>query len=428
MRNIKQIIKNEYVWSVLTKVFFVLFSLINQVLLARYLGASLKGNVSYSQNLILMLETTLSFGLYSIYPLYRKRSANYSKTELDVFVSGTIVLYSFLLIFAGMCCFCGIINGIYRGVIIIAVLMAYADVQSITFLVEKPNKRNGIVLFSAVIELCIYIFVYIFISPSYFVGLILLFAMEIARGIVFTILLHPRLIISSNTIKVLFSNIKLGFFPMIALLLANLNYKLDIIMLSNCESVVACDVGIYSIAISIAEKTFLIPDSLKDILNSKLAKGADRTEVIRITRYGIWLAFFSAIGIIICCPIAIIFFGYEYYGAIPLIRLTVIFTVFMVLFKMLSTYNITNNKQIINTVFLTISVIVNFVLNYLMIPIYGAWGAGIATSFGFFSCGTMFAVYFCITEKENIYRFFVFDKSDISIIKKLVQRTIKKES
>lgn len=422
MRSIKQVLRNEYVWSVVTKLFVVLFSLINQVLLARYLGASLKGNVSYSQNLILMLETILSFGLYSIYPLYRKSSANYSKIELDVFVSGTIIFYLFLLTIAVVCCVSGVVNGIYRGVYIIAVLMAFADVQSITFLVERPNKRNGIVLLTATIELCIYFLVYTFISPNYWVGLILLFAIEITRGIIFTILLHPRLFISINTIKVLCRNLRVGFLPMVAILLANLNYKLDIIMLSNCETVIASDVGIYSIAISIAEKTFLIPDSLKDILNSKLGKGADKNEVIRITRYAIWLAFLCAIGIIICCPIVILLFGSEYYGAVSLIRLTVLFTVFMVLFKMLSTYNIVNKKQTVNTVILILSVLINYILNYLLIPLFGALGAGIATSIGFFVCGILFAVYFCVTEKERITRFIAFDKNDIFVLKTLLYK------
>lgn len=427
MKILKKIIKNEYIWSMFTKIIVVMFSLIEQIVLARYLGPALKGQVSYSQNVILVLEIVFSFGLYSIYPLYRNKRDNYSKSDRNVFVNGAIFIYGIMIIGNTVLVGIKLISGIYIGIIYISILMAFSDVQSYTFLVECPNRRNSIVLITSFFEMILYIFICLLLPPSYKVGLALLFLGEICRGTIYTTLLNPKLELSMKVLKVLFDNMKIGFLPMIALLLTSLNYKLDVIMLSNCKEVSVSDVGIYSIAIAIAEKTFLIPDSLKDILTSKLAKGKTKKEVVKITKYGFWLAFIGALGVIIVCkPVVKIFFGSAYVAAVPLIRVTVFFTTFMVLFKMFAAYNIVREKQTINTVFLIISVLLNFVLNTILIPLYGTLGAAIATSIVYVICGLMFAVYFCKTEHVNIYHLFLLNREEFNNITKNIINNVRK--
>ena len=64
---------------------------------------------------------------------------------------------------------------------------------------------------------------------------------------------------------------KIGFFPMLALLMTTLNYRIDVLILKSYPQITSSQLGVYSIGISLADKIVLIPDTLKGILASKLS-------------------------------------------------------------------------------------------------------------------------------------------------------------
>ena len=404
---------NEYVFSMFTKVIVVIISLIQQILIARFLGASIKGEVSYIQNLIGVISIIVAMGLHHAYPVFRKDEA-FSKSKQNYFLSGVLIIQGFYTIVAAAFLIFPFVNLGIRIAVFLSGFVGYGNIVGYVYLIEKPNNRNADVLLFSVLDIVLYILIIFTVKPNVLIGIFLLYCVEIIKCVYFSFKLKFHLVLSKETLVVLKKQLVIGFFPMLSLLLTSLNYKLDIIMLKNAQNITTVDVGVYSVAIAIAEKALLLPDALKEILISKLSKGSSYKEVVRINRIAIFLTLITACCISVFCePVVNILFGIEYSGAVSLIRITTFGTAFMVIFKTVGSYNITQNKQVINLVFLVFSVATNLICNILLIPIYGTNGAAYATIGGFLVCGVMFSVYFCKTEHVNPIDFFVLKISDV---------------
>ena len=68
-----KLIKNEYVFSIISRVFSVLISLVQSVIVARYLGASLQGVNSYITSITNIGAIVITFGMHQAYPYFRKK-------------------------------------------------------------------------------------------------------------------------------------------------------------------------------------------------------------------------------------------------------------------------------------------------------------------------------------------------------------------
>ena len=97
----------------------------------------------------------------------------------------------------------------------------------------------------------------------------------------------------------------------------------------------------------------------------------------------------------------------------------------MVFFKMIAQYNVVNKKQIINVIMLSVSVLVNIVLNILLIPKYGIIGAAIASIIGYFICAIVFVVYFSKVSSIPIREIVFLTKDDLTLIKNVVNKNRK---
>lgn len=309
---------------------------------------------------------------------------------------------------------------------VLIVVTGYSTIVGHVLLIEKPNIRNRIFMFSHICETLFVIVLFIFTKANLLLAVIAYLFADVFKIIGFI----PRIGFKIDH-HYHFSDLKelyaYGFFPMIALLLTTLNYKIDIIMLKNYSFISLSDVGIYSIGYAIANKTLLIPDSLKVILISKLAKGKDYNEVARIMRISFAVCLLMALFIIILGkPFLYYLYGSEYAGAYSVICISVSGTVFMTFFKMISQYNIMNRKQVLNAGMLAISIIVNIVLNVLLVPLFGIDGAAFATAIGYFVCSMVFIRYFCNATNTKIRDVFFIQKKDISSIVNAVKEQIGK--
>ena len=70
--NIKEVLKNEYVFSIITRVLSIFLSLAHSILIARFLGAELKGEMSYVSSVASVCCIVVSFGMHQAYPYLRK--------------------------------------------------------------------------------------------------------------------------------------------------------------------------------------------------------------------------------------------------------------------------------------------------------------------------------------------------------------------
>ncbi|NKE36548.1 oligosaccharide flippase family protein [Natronococcus sp. JC468] len=178
----------------------------------------------------------------------------------------------------------------------------------------------------------------------------------------------------------------------LVLLLTTL-YKVDIILLNPIAG--STETGYYRAALTIAEFLWFIPMALQMTLlqstsefwsNGQIGKVNNISS--RITRYTILLVSLLSIGIAILSKSFIpLYFGEEFSDAVlPLLILIPGAFFFSILRPMLSIGQASGNLRplVIST---TIAALLNIVLNLLLIPKYGMYGAATATSLSY---GSMF--------------------------------------
>ena len=91
-------------------------------------------------------------------------------------------------------------------------------------------------------------------------------------------------------------------------------------------------------------------------------------------------------------------------------------TALMVVFKMISQWNVVAGRQIINALMLSISIIINVFLNLILIPRYNIYGAAIASVLGYLTCAILFLLYFSRKTKIPIKNIIWVNYNDFSLL------------
>lgn len=417
MGSIKKIIKNEYVYSILTKFFTVLIGLLQSVLIARYLGAALQGSSSYISSITSIGAIVITFGLHQAYPYFRKK---YGKDAIyRDFISIIMLLYTIYFIISVLLALFVFKSVELKAASILIPIYGYDRVVSYISLIENPNKRNSWWTIISIIDVLFVIILFFFVPNSIISAISILLFAETVKSIVYTVILCVRPKYHKGLFKLTFELFKLGFFPMLALLMTTLNYKIDILMLKSFDFITKSQIGIYSIGMTYADKVVVIPDTLKGVLVSKLSKGADEHEVAKVSRLCFWssaiICFFL---IVLGEPFINILYGSDYKGAYDVLVICAVGSIFIGYFKLIAQYNIVNKKQIRNVVLLSASIVINAILNLILIPKYQLSGAAFASGVGYFLSGMIFIIWFSVKNNIKLSEMFLIQKNDISALKK----------
>ena len=418
---VKRIVRNEYVYSVITKVITILIGMAQTVLISRYLGADLKGVNAYIHSIAVVGSIIITFGMHEAYPYFRKK---YGKDAVyQDYASLIMILYAGFLA-------AGILLAVFipvsieiRAVFVLIPLLGYSRIVSYVVLIENPNRRNTWWTIISVLDILYVVFLWIFIRRSVFWGITILVFADLLKSVVFTLQLKVRPVISRKLLPLLSELIRYGFFPMIAMLMTVLNYRIDTIMLHQYHHITDGMIGIYSLGISLSDKIVLIPDTLKGVLASRLAKGAENEEVAKAARLGLWASLaVCAVVAVLGQPVLSLLFGAEYDGAYSVVLITAAGVLAVVCFKMIAQYNIVHKKQRVNVLLLSIAVIVDVILNLAFIPRWGINGAAMATSIGNIACGIAFLVYFRRETGIPLSRMLWIQSADLRMIRNLLHR------
>lgn len=421
MNSLNRLIKNEYIYSIITRFFVIFISLIQSIIIARYFGAALKGTSAYISSIASIGSIIITFGMHQAYPYFRKKYEN--NKILENYINLTYFLY-----LAYFCC--AIALGVFviksielKAVTIMIPIFGYSTVVGYVCLIEKPNIRNRWWTIIAIFECLLTIILWVTTTGSLFWVIFILIFADAIKALIYSIELGVKPKLPKGLMPLLKEVFAYGFFPMVALLLTMLNYRIDILMLKQFSFITSAQIGVYSIGISFAEKIVLIPDTLGGILASKLAKGADQMEVVRISRICFWASFGMCIVFLLLGGWAIPFiYGKEYAGAFSVVVYSAIGSLSIGYFKLISQYNIINRKQIRNVLMLSVAIIVDIVGNLIFVPIWGINGAAFATGLGNFVCGVVFAVWF--TKHVNVQPSLMIipQKSDFLLIKSYLRK------
>lgn len=396
-KKIKSIIKNPYIFSVITKIIVVLVGFFFTVFQSRFLGAEIKGQVATVNSITSIAAIVLSLGIYQAYPYYKRTT---EKDVLPIFLKLMLILLGAYLTVVAVLLVVFDFSEKYALALIISPLLAFDTGISYITLVEEPNRKNSFDVVVCVAELVLVIALWIFAKPSFILGVFVITIKDVVKAFVFAFWWRKRTFVPCDPLKEWIPKLlKFGMFPMISLLMSTLNYRVDVLMLDG--QVADAAIGVYSIGVLLAERIWMLPDAMKGVLVSNITKGKGTDEVAYIIRVCNTICLgVAALIIILGKPFINLLFGREFSGAyqITLIMLLGVFP--MIYYKMIGSFNNAHGRQVINFIFLSISVVGNIISNYLLIPVWGIYGAGMASVISYSLCSIMFIVYFC--RKDNI--------------------------
>ena len=212
-----------------------------------------------------------------------------------------------------------------------------------------------------------------------------------------------------------------GIISMLMLLMMSFNYNIDIIILKQLSS--SYSVGLYSIAVNLANMLWLIPDAFKDVLFNKTSKNDSINEIVLSTKLNLYLNIIITIGFIILGKQFINFmYGKEFIEAYNSTVILFIGCMVMIIYKLIHPLYIALGKQTLIFNILLASVFINIILNYILIPKFDIIGAAIASVCSYTICGIVFLIIFCKQYNVQISRFFVFNNDEINMFKTLLRR------
>lgn len=425
-KKLGKVLKNEYVFSILTKFISFTIGIVQSILVARYLGSELKGINAYISSIASVGSIIVTFGMHQAYPYFRKK---YGKEAVfQDFASLIMFLYSGLLIIAAALAIFLPVSLELKAVFILIPLLGYSRIVGYLTLVEAPNVRNAWWTVISIIEIVYVALLWIFIERNIYWGISILLFADVLKCIIYTVLLRVRPRWSKNIPKLFSELLKYGFFPMLALLMTTLNYRIDVMMLRQYDSITNAMVGVYSLGISLSDKIVLIPDTLKGVLVSKLTKGAEHDEVAKVCRLGFWTSLVLCLLIFaLGKPVIHLLYGAEYDGAYSVVLITAAGILAVIFFKLIAQYNIVNKKQKLNVLLLSVAIVVDVVLNLIFIPLWGIQGAAFATSVGNLACGITFVLYFSRISGIPVSKMILIQKEDIRYVKSFFKKTKKEK-
>ena len=419
LKKFKKFIKNPYIFSVISKVFGVAVGLLFIIFQARYLGPEIRGQVATVNSMTSVTSIIFGLGIYHSYPYFRRNSKNdimpiYMKISLFLLIAYTVI--SFAIVFSFR------LLEKYIAVLVITPLLVYDGIVSYITLIEVPNKRSATDIVVNLSELVLLIILWVVSPPSFIIGVFIITVKAIVKAILFTFWWRKRIFVQSESIQVWMPKlIQFGFFPMLSLLMTTLNYRIDILMLNGRVEDAA--IGIYSVGIQLAEGIWLIPDAIKGVMVSNIAKGKDVRETAYVIRICNSACILIVLGIVVLGkPFINLVFGSEYEGAYQITLILLIGVFSMIYYKMIGAYNIAMGRQRINFILLSIGVCSNVIINLFLIPILGIYGAGIASVISYSICSLLFIIYFIHTTNISISDMLFINGSDYKKLKTMMKK------
>lgn len=414
--NLKKQIRNPYVFSILTRIMMVLAAFLFTVIQSRFLGPELKGQVAVVNSYTGITSILFEFGIHQAYPYFKKNTDRDIQPVflrialLQLLINAAVSVLAILLLHQSL-------PAKYVAVLIINPFMVYNRVIAYISLVEMPNRKNLIESLTYVAELLLVIVLWCCAPASFAIGVAVIAFKDVVMSIVYTIQWRNKLFAAGDSVKNwVLKVLKFGFFPMLSVLMTTLNYRVDVIMLEG--KVTDAAIGVYSIGVSLAERVWLIPDAMKGVLVSNVAKGKGPEEVASVIRICNTVCLCLILGLVALGEIFItLVFGAEYAGAYQVTLILLIGAVFMVYYKMIAAYNIVLGKQRISFLFLFISVVGNVLANWILIPKMGIYGAGFASVISYSICSLLFIVYFIRMTKIPLSQMLILSASDFKKIK-----------
>ncbi|USK49598.1 MULTISPECIES: flippase [Bacillaceae] len=419
----------------------ILLGLLASIIIARSLGP--EGNGLYQ--LIVLLPTTLmtllnlGVGTSSVYYVGQKKYDIKDIIKTNTASGAVLSLVAVIIGLIGVMFFSdkffeGVPPNYLYFILLIMPLLMLNDFYLVIFQgVQDFKSFNSLALLrqlAALITLVLFIFV---LKIGLFGTVIAFIAGVVTQFIVTLILLNKNLktnLFSGSFSKAYFKeSFSFGFKAHFSNVLSFINYRADIYLISMFLNPAA--VGLYGVAVSIAERLWIVSQSISSVLYPAISSSSDVDSKNKLTSViSRNVLFFSIIaGIVFYFASDLIFrllFGEAYADSSDILKMLLPGIILFSVDRILSNDLAGRGKPELNMYTSIFTVASNIILNILLIPKIGIAGAAVSTSVTY-SLSTLVKMILFKRETGVSYsKMVLLQKEDLILFKRLINKAVKR--
>lgn len=219
--------------------------------------------------------------------------------------------------------------------------------------------------------------------------------------------------------------LSLGLVYAIALLIINLNYRIDVILLDNLSS--AFETGIYSKGVSVTEYLWQIPMLLSTVVFARSAVSKDdkgfSLKVAQLLRLSFLVIGCGALVLFVFSKfIIILMYGEAFVNSVLVLNILLPGVVLLTIFKVINMDLSGKGKPWVSLKAMIPALIINIILNVVLIPEYGASGAAIASTISYSMAAMLFIVFYSIETKIPVKTLLSYKRSDFQPIVQIFKK------
>lgn len=252
---------------------------------------------------------------------------------------------------------------------------------------------------------------------------------------IFVVLIYKNKLLQSLSFNfnwlIIKNLLSLGLTYAVALLVINLNYRFDVIMLDKLST--PYELGIYSKGATLIQFLWQIPMLLSTIVfvRSAVSKN-DYTfslKVSQLLRLSFCLIFVASLVLVLFSDFIIVtLFGVNFRGSATVLKLLMPGVLLLTIFKVMNMDLAGKGKPSVSLMAMFPGLVINVVCNLYLIPAYGANGAAISSTISYTILALLFLHFYSKEVNIPVKTIITYKKSDFDIFNELLKRKKKNES
>jgi len=372
----------------------IFLGIICSIIVTRILGPTNRGSLEILITVPYLLVTFGSLGIGNA-NLYYAAKGKYPIEKIVGNSMSLVFILGILLLLIGFGLFWGFSDSLFADIplqfislslFLIPILLFLKYTDYIFLGKELISIHNQINLFQS-IGYFILVIIFVILFKLMVLGVLIakLFAAFLAFLFALNFLKKICKIGTTLDLDLLCKSIKYGFIAFLALVVLNLNYKLDIFLTKYFLDNTA--VGFYSLGVSLAEKIWLIPEAAALVLYSKISnleKEEADTLTPKVCRFTLFLSTLIACGMFATGNVLIpLVYGKAFKPAVLPFFILLPGIIFMSLLLCLHSDLTGRGKPIITLKIFTVSLLINCILNICWIPSWGIYGTALSSTISY---------------------------------------------
>ena len=378
-------VKKNYLYSVLYQILTIIIPLITTPYLSRVLGAERVGIYSFTNSIVqyfilISMMGILDYGNRTIAALKSKeeRGIVFEEIYLIQFSTSMIALLIYIIyIFSGLAS--------YRIISIIQCVLLIASLLDINWFFFGIEKFKLTVSRNMIIKLCSLIFIFLFVKnqDDLWKYVLIMSGSTFSSNLILWFFLRKEIVLSKIDIKKALRHLKPCLILMLPLLSRSIFVYLDKTMLGLMSGMKETGYYEYSEKIVLMVTSILTPLGTVMLPRiSKLLSEGKEEEAQRYTAlsmdFVVCLGIAFTAGIMAVSDLVYLFLGEEYISCGPIVNMMALTVIMVGWTNVIRTqYILPYKKDKVYMIAVFLGAVVDFVINYLLIPKLGAFGAAI---------------------------------------------------